>query len=171
MGGFWHLNDWSRSPTSSPPRDPKTLQTLVLKKIIIIHSQIYVYVYIYFTLLEGVLPKPHSALTNLPEQARTFLGMSPSRRVEADRKSRGGEGGDNLLQCKHSARKGTGMSLQWELENKVSRRPRQVVYIRIKADISALTYPNKRQPVCYPASAGGGGRREGEEGRRLNIKK
>ena len=60
------------------------------------------------------------------------------------------------------------MSLQWELEYEVSRRPRQVVYIRIKADISALTYPNKRQPVCYPAStgegaAGGGDRGEKEE--------
>ncbi len=31
-----------------------------------------------------------------------------------------------------------------------------MVYIRIEADISALTYPNKRQAVCYPASAGGG---------------
>lgn len=48
------------------------------------------------------------------------------------------------------------MSLQWELEFEVSWRPRQVVYIRIKADISALTYPNKGQPLCYPASAGGG---------------
>lgn len=77
-----------------PPPLPEILKhskLLFLKKIIIIHSQIYVYVYIYFTLLEGVLPKPHSALTNLPEQARTFLGMSPSRRDEADRKSRGGQ--------------------------------------------------------------------------------
>lgn len=48
------------------------------------------------------------------------------------------------------------MSLQWELEFEVSWRPRQVVYIRIKADISALTYPNKGQPLCYPASPGGG---------------
>lgn len=31
-----------------------------------------------------------------------------------------------------------------------------MVYIRIEADISALSYPNKRQAVCYPASAGGG---------------
>lgn len=31
-----------------------------------------------------------------------------------------------------------------------------MVYIRIDADISALSYPNKRQAVCYPASAGGG---------------
>lgn len=31
-----------------------------------------------------------------------------------------------------------------------------MVYIRIEADISALTYPNKRQAVCYPASTGGG---------------
>ena len=62
------------------------------------------------------------------------------------------------------------MSVQWELEDEVSRRPRQVVYIRIEADISALTYPNKRQAVCYPAStrggAGGGDRggRKGEKG-------
>lgn len=32
-----------------------------------------------------------------------------------------------------------------------------MVYIRMEADISALTYPNKWQAVCYPASAGGGG--------------
>lgn len=31
-----------------------------------------------------------------------------------------------------------------------------MVYIRIEADISALTYPNKRKAVCYPASTGGG---------------
>lgn len=31
-----------------------------------------------------------------------------------------------------------------------------MVYIRIKADISALTSPNKRQPVCCPALTGGG---------------
>lgn len=59
------------------------------------------------------------------------------------------------------------MSLQWELEYEVSWRPRQVVYIRIEADISALTYPNKRQAVCYPASTGGGAEEEEikEEGR------
>ncbi len=47
-----------------------------------------------------------------------------------------------------------------------------MVYIRIEADISALTYPNKRQAVCYPASTGGGaaagggdrGGRTGEKG-------
>ncbi|KAM7405807.1 hypothetical protein PAMP_000233 [Pampus punctatissimus] len=49
------------------------------------------------------------------------------------------------------------MSLQWELEYKVSQRPRQVVYIRTEADISALTYPNKRHAVCCPASTGGAG--------------
>lgn len=73
------------------------------------------------------------------------------------------------------------MSLQWELECEVSRRPRQVVYIRMEADISALTYPNKWQAVCCPASAsageggdgggggGGGGLREEikEEGREM----
>lgn len=67
------------------------------------------------------------------------------------------------------------MSLQWELEHEVSWRPRQVVYIRMEADISALTYPNKWQAVCYPASAGGGGGRGGgrlreeikEEGREM----
>lgn len=32
-----------------------------------------------------------------------------------------------------------------------------MVYIRMEVDISALTYPNKWQAVCYPASAGGGG--------------
>lgn len=32
-----------------------------------------------------------------------------------------------------------------------------MVYIRMEADISALTYPNKWQAVCYPASAGDGG--------------
>lgn len=60
------------------------------------------------------------------------------------------------------------MSLWWELEHEVSWRPRQVVYIRMETDISALTYPNKKQAVCYPASTGGGhkGRREEErEGR------
>lgn len=31
-----------------------------------------------------------------------------------------------------------------------------MVYIRMEAVISALTYPNKRQAVCYPASTGGG---------------
>lgn len=42
-----------------------------------------------------------------------------------------------------------------------------MVYIRIEADISALTYPNKRQAVCYPASTGGGAEEEEikEEGR------
>lgn len=56
------------------------------------------------------------------------------------------------------------MSLWWELEYEVSWRPRQVVYIRMETDISALTYPNKKQAVCYPASTGGGhkGRREEE---------
>lgn len=58
------------------------------------------------------------------------------------------------------------MSLQWELEYEVSRRPRQVVYIRIEADISALTYPNKRQAVCYPASTGGGAGRGDRGGRK-----
>lgn len=50
-----------------------------------------------------------------------------------------------------------------------------MVYIRMEADISALTYPNKWQAVCYPASAGGGGGRGGgrlreeikEEGREM----
>lgn len=39
-----------------------------------------------------------------------------------------------------------------------------MVYIRMETDISALTYPNKKQAVCYPASTGGGhkGRREEE---------
>lgn len=57
------------------------------------------------------------------------------------------------------------MSLWWELEYEVSWRPRQVVYIRMETDISALTYPNKKQAVCYPTSTGGGdkGRREHEE--------
>lgn len=36
-----------------------------------------------------------------------------------------------------------------------------MVYIRIEADISTLTYPNKRQAVCYPASSGGGAERGG----------
>lgn len=48
-----------------------------------------------------------------------------------------------------------------------------MVYIRMEADISALTYPNKWQAVCYSANAGeeggpgGGGLREEikEEGR------
>lgn len=66
------------------------------------------------------------------------------------------------------------MSLQWELE--VSRRPRQVVYIRIEADISALTYPNKRQAVCYPTSPGGGagggdrGGRKGEKRGKVGVR-
>lgn len=57
------------------------------------------------------------------------------------------------------------MSLWWELEYEVSWRPRQVVYIRMETDNSALTYPNKKQAVCYPTSTGGGdkGRREHEE--------
>ena len=63
------------------------------------------------------------------------------------------------------------MSLQWELEYEVNRRPRQVVYIRIKADISALTYPNKRQAVCYPASTGGAAGGGGDRGGRKNEKK
>lgn len=58
------------------------------------------------------------------------------------------------------------MSLQWELEYEVNQRPRQVVYIRIKADISALTYPNKRQAVCYPASTGGGAQGGDNAGRK-----
>lgn len=58
------------------------------------------------------------------------------------------------------------MSLQWELEHEVSWRPRQVVYIRMEADISALTYPNKWQAVCYPASAGGGGEKRRRRRRR-----
>lgn len=39
-----------------------------------------------------------------------------------------------------------------------------MVYIRMEADISALTYPNKRQAVCYPASTGGGAQRGGGGG-------
>lgn len=38
-----------------------------------------------------------------------------------------------------------------------------MVYIRIEADISALSYPNKRQAVCYPASAGGGAAGGGDD--------
>lgn len=38
-----------------------------------------------------------------------------------------------------------------------------MVYIRIEADISALTYPNKRQAVCYPASAERRTKQEEEE--------
>lgn len=55
------------------------------------------------------------------------------------------------------------MSLVWELEYEVSWRPRQVVYIRAETDVSALTNPNKKQAVCYPANAGGGdkGRKRG----------
>lgn len=58
----------------------------------------------------------------------------------------------------------------WELEYEVSWRPRQVVYIRTETDISALTNPNKKQAVCYPASAGGGDkeRREEERGGRMS---
>lgn len=41
-----------------------------------------------------------------------------------------------------------------------------MVYIRIEADISALTYPNKRQAVCYPASTGGGAGGGGDTGGR-----
>lgn len=52
------------------------------------------------------------------------------------------------------------MSLWWELEYEVSWRPRQVVYIRMETDISALTYPNKKQAVCYPTSTGGGDKDE-----------
>lgn len=43
------------------------------------------------------------------------------------------------------------MSLQWELEYEVSWRPRQVVYISMETDISALTYPNKRLYVILLA--------------------
>lgn len=62
------------------------------------------------------------------------------------------------------------MSLWWELEYEVNWRPRQVVYIRTETDISALTNPNKKQAVCYPANAGGGdkGRREKERGGRMS---
>lgn len=65
------------------------------------------------------------------------------------------------------------MSPQWELEYEVSWRPRQVVYIRIKADILALTYPNKRQAVCYPASTGGGAAAAGggDRGGRMSEKR
>lgn len=58
------------------------------------------------------------------------------------------------------------MSLHWELEYEVSWRLRQVVYIRMEAVISALTYPNKRQAVCYPASTGGGAGGGGDRGGR-----
>lgn len=44
-----------------------------------------------------------------------------------------------------------------------------MVYISIEADISALTYPNKRQAVCCPASAGGAG--GGDRGGRKSEKK
>lgn len=44
-----------------------------------------------------------------------------------------------------------------------------MVYIRIEVDISALTYPNKRQAVCYPASNGGGG--GGDKGGRKSKKR
>lgn len=45
-----------------------------------------------------------------------------------------------------------------------------MVYIRTETDISALTNPNKKQAVCYPANAGGGdkGRREEERGGRTS---
>lgn len=47
-----------------------------------------------------------------------------------------------------------------------------MVYIRIKADISALTYPNKRQAVCYPASNGGGAAGGGgDRGGRMSEKR
>lgn len=47
-----------------------------------------------------------------------------------------------------------------------------MVYIRIKADISALTYPNKRPAVCYPASNGGGAAGGGgDRGGRMNEKR
>lgn len=41
-----------------------------------------------------------------------------------------------------------------------------MVYIRTETDISALTNPNKKKAVCYPANAVGGdkGRREGKRG-------
>lgn len=39
-----------------------------------------------------------------------------------------------------------------------------MVYIRMEADISALTNPNKWQAVCYPARAGGGGDKGGRKG-------
>lgn len=45
-----------------------------------------------------------------------------------------------------------------------------MVYIRIEADISALTYPNKRQAVCYPASTGGGAAGGGDRGGRKREK-
>ena len=41
-----------------------------------------------------------------------------------------------------------------------------MVYIRMEAVISALTYPNKRQAVCYPASTGGGAGGGGDRGGR-----
>lgn len=62
------------------------------------------------------------------------------------------------------------MSLEWEPEYGVRCRPRQVVCIRIEADISALTYPNKRQAVCYPARTGGGGG-GGDKGGRKSKKR
>lgn len=47
-----------------------------------------------------------------------------------------------------------------------------MVYIRIKADISVLTYPNKRQAVCYPASNGGGAAGGGgDRGGRMSEKR
>lgn len=60
-----------------------------------------------------------------------------------------------MLQYKHNTREAL-ECLHWELEYEVRWRPRQVVYIRIKADISALTYPNKRQPLpcsCWRRSS------------------
>lgn len=40
----------------------------------------------------------------------------------------------------------------------------------MEADISALTYPNKRQAVCYPASTGGGAE-GGDRGARKSEKR
>lgn len=47
-----------------------------------------------------------------------------------------------------------------------------MVYIRMEPDISALTYPNKWQAVCYPdcAGEGGGGGARGGRGLREEIK-
>lgn len=60
--------------------------------------------------------------------------------------------------CSVNSPRRAGMSLQWEMQLEVSRRPGQVVYIRIKADISAFTYPNKRQAGCCLACTEGGDR-------------
>lgn len=66
----------------------------------------------------------------------------------------------NLRQCKHGPGRYRNASAVGAV-SRVSGRPRQVVYISALADISPLTYPNRRQAAIGGRRAGGGERQAG----------